>query len=366
MAYELNLCLERIYGQGSLFANSKDKWKHYFQAYLENINTQREQGLVPLYYENPLGVQFELTHRCNLKCIQCYNNSGGHKSAEMSREMWLDIARQVREMGVFECVISGGEPLICDYVFDVMDVLHEYQTQFVFITNGMLLTNENIKRLLKYRYNWIQVSIDGFTPETHDQIRGVKGSWEAAVVGLKKLCDLGMPTVAACTVSKRNLAEVGDFIDMCGYLGVTRVVLGEMIPVGRAGMNLKEELLTQEDLNYLEEIINEKRDKWQDIMEISVPLPMEIQVKLKVLQPNGVMLIRPDGNVRIDCIIPFSVGNLFAEPLEAAWERAKMVQYNKDLHQYVLEIESNSNILESKFGVSYVTEDYSIAKAEGC
>lgn len=361
MAYDLNLCLESLYGKNVLFRQSKDKWKQYFNSYLEGINTQRSQGLIPLYYDKPIGVQLELTHRCNLKCIQCYNNSGGHTSPEMTKEMWLNLAKQLGEMGIFECVISGGEPLICNYVFDVMDILNDYQVQFVFITNGLCLNNNNIKKLIKYRFNWIQVSIDGFKPETHDSIRGVKGSWEAAVIGAKKLCDLGLPVVAAYTVCKRNLDEVADFIDMCGYMGIQRAVVGEMIPVGRAGMNLKDEILSPAETDQLDNIIEEKRSKWGDIFEITVPLPIEIQVKLKVLQPNGVILIRPDGNVRIDCIIPFSVGNLMQESLEDVWQRAKTIQYNKDLHNYVLEIENNASITNSAYGVSYVTEDYSIS-----
>ncbi len=358
MAYDLNLCLEKIYGKDILFQSSSEKWRSYFDSYLENVNNQREQGLVPLFYDKPIGVQFELTHRCNLKCAQCYNNSGGHKTPEMSREKWLEIARNLGEMGIFECVISGGEPLICEHVFEVMDILDEYKVQFVFITNGLKLNDEVIKKLLKYRFNWIQVSVDGFTSRTHDEIRGVKGSWESAITGMKKLCDLGFPVVAAYTVYKKNLDEVADFIDLCGYIGVTRVVIGEMLPVGRAGMNLRDQLLDENDMQKFNCVIDEKRAKWGSIFEITVPLPIEIQVKLKVIQPNGVILIRPDGNVRIDCIIPFSVGNLCEESLEEVWEKAKMIQYNKDLHKYALEINSNESLLDSSFGVSYVTGDY--------
>jgi MoaA/NifB/PqqE/SkfB family radical SAM enzyme len=358
MAYELNLLLEKLYGKSLAFREHSYRWKAYFNACLDRLSWEREHGCLPHHYDRPLGVQLELTRRCNLRCVQCYNDSGTASSQEFSREQWLELARQIGEMGVFEIVISGGEPLLSDCVFDVMDVLDGYGVQFVFITNGWLVNKRTVKRLLKYRYNWVQISIDGSTAETHDRIRGVPGSFKRAITAAKTLSDVGLPVVAAFTACKLNLAEIGEFIDFCGLLGIGRVVIGEMIPVGRAAADLRSEMLTDEDSARLEEIVDEKREKWRDILEVSMPLPIEIQVKMKVLQPNSVLLVRPDGNVRIDCIIPFSVGNLRHESLEEVWARARLIHFNEDLHRYVLEVEDKWRLLESEYGVSYVTGDY--------
>jgi MoaA/NifB/PqqE/SkfB family radical SAM enzyme len=239
-----------------------------------------------------------------------------------------------------------------------MDILSAAKVQFIFITNGILVDADVIRRLLKYEFNWVQVSIDGFNPETHDRIRGKKGSWKRAVIAAKQLSDTGLPTVVAYTALKSNLSEIGDMIDFCGTMGVKRIVIGEMIPVGRAAKSLQNEILSKKDVERIIEVTMEKRKVWNDIFEIAIPLPFEIQVKLKVLQPNSVMLIRPDGNVRIDCIMPFSVGNVLEQSLDEIWENASLVHFNKDLHAYALEISDSTKISESQFGVSYVTKDF--------
>lgn len=117
--------------------------------------------------------------RCNLKCKHCYNRSGdSDRKTLMTPEKWIDLANQiVRDGGIFQCIISGGEPLLLsDKLFEIMDILHDDGTSFVVITNGLLLDREKVKRFLKYRFFWFQISIDGLTPEIHDEFRGVSGS----------------------------------------------------------------------------------------------------------------------------------------------------------------------------------------------
>ena len=82
----------------------------------ENIIRMQAAGLYPQSFSYPVTLQFELTGACNLKCKHCYNSSGDTDRIDYKRMIpneWKILARQiVEDGGIFQCIISGGEPLL--------------------------------------------------------------------------------------------------------------------------------------------------------------------------------------------------------------------------------------------------------------
>ena len=110
-------------------------------------------GAYPEKFDYPITLQFELTGQCNLKCKHCYNRSGdADRETLMTPEKWCELSRQiVSDGGIFQCIISGGEPLLLgEKLFDIMDILHDDGTSFVVISNGLLLTKKFARRFNKY------------------------------------------------------------------------------------------------------------------------------------------------------------------------------------------------------------------------
>lgn len=141
----------------------------------KRISSLIDNELFPRTFDFPLTLQFELTTHCNVRCKHCYNNSGvaNTKKDRMGASEWKEFAKYlVKRGGIFQCVVSGGEPLLMgDDLFEIMDILHNDGTSFLVISNCFLMTQEKAKRFAKYRYQWFQVSIDGATPEVHDEFR---------------------------------------------------------------------------------------------------------------------------------------------------------------------------------------------------
>ena len=148
------------------------------QVHIQKIKSEQEQGLYPKIFSLPVGLQFELTSKCNLYCKHCYNGSGeNHQKDNMTVEDWKSLVNDViKDGGIFQCIISGGEPLMLgDSLYDIMDPLHDDGTGFILITNGMLVNKNTVKKLKKYNFYWIQVSIDDVLDTAHDEFRGKKG-----------------------------------------------------------------------------------------------------------------------------------------------------------------------------------------------
>ena len=207
------------------------------QTVRANIKLLQNAGAYPQKYNYPITLQFELTAQCNLACKHCYNRSGDRdRETLMTPEKWCELSRQiVADGGIFQCIISGGEPLLLgDKLFDIMDILHDDGTSFVVISNALLLTKEKVKRFEKYRFFWFQISIDGSPAEIHDKFRGVNGSFEKAVNGALEISNAGIPLVIAHTVTPANISKMEDMVKLSYKLGANSIILGEVLPSWRA------------------------------------------------------------------------------------------------------------------------------------
>ena len=291
------------------------------QAVRKNIAALQSAGAYPKKFDYPITLQFELTGQCNLKCKHCYNRSGdADRQTLMTPEKWCELARQiVSDGGIFQCIISGGEPLLLgDKLFDVMDILHDDGTSFVVITNALLLTKKFVRRFAKYRYFWFQISIDGSTAQLHDEFRGVEGSFARAVNGALEISDAGIPLVIAHTVTPKNLNRVEDMINLSYNLGANSIILGEVMPSGRAYEHA-EIILNDEQKNFLYGQIETLGQKYSGKITIQRSAELKIQMERYMSEVNAGGIIRPNGDFRIDCMAPFTIGNVLNDSIKNIW-----------------------------------------------
>ena len=137
-------------------------------------------------------IAFEITRTCNLLCRHCRGDS---KNKAYQNELNLEeikiildnvasfsfTALQRNEKPII--IITGGEPLTRKDVFDITGYSTSLGFRTVLATCGHFLTDETVGKLIETGVSRISVSLDGATPETHDNFRGVTGSFEAAVKG---------------------------------------------------------------------------------------------------------------------------------------------------------------------------------------
>ena len=269
-------------------------------------------------------LHFELTSHCNAFCKHCYNNSGAANNVndEMTPNKWKEFSKYlVAHGGVFECLISGGEPLLLgDHLFDIMDVLRDDGTIFLLMTNGYLLNDEIAKRLKKYQYHWIQVSIDGATAQYHDSFRQTAGSWEKAVHGAKAISENGIPLKIAHCVTPYNLDDLDKMCDLAYSVGATSIMVGGVSLSGRTGDN-RDLLLSDKDRKILAEHIVYNRTRYEGRMRVKSTNSVRHGLENHAKRPRSGAVIRPNGDIRIDGMAPFVIGNLLRDDFTEVWER---------------------------------------------
>ncbi|KMV31451.1 hypothetical protein AB733_04820 [Photobacterium swingsii] len=298
--------------------------QEFIEQEIKQVTENQKNGLYPLEFPMPIGVQFELTMKCNLYCKHCYNASGEDACTDrMDISSWLSVIDNINENGgVFQCIISGGEPLLYGKnMFTVMDALHEKGTGFILITNGMLIRPSTVKKLQKYNYYWVQVSIDDFDAAKHDDFRGVTGSWDKAIEAAFLLSSAGLPLRIAHSVTPENLSRLPDMVDLAYQLGASSIVCGAIMPSGRASNDETIVCTSEGFLTELYNIIQNKQCEYNGRMEVLSSSNLKEDIIRKKNQPNSAIVVRPNGDVRMDCTMPFVLGNVFDDKFSAIWKK---------------------------------------------
>ncbi len=285
-------------------------------------------------------LHFELTSKCNAFCRHCYNNSGINNNIdEMTPDRWLDFSKYiVKNGGVFECLLSGGEPLLLGYkLFGIMDVLHNDGTIFLVMTNGYLLTKELAKKFAGYQYHWFQVSIDGASAEYHDWFRQSKGNWNKAVEGAKNIAANGIPLKIAHCVTPYNINHIDDMCDLAYSIGATSIMIGGISLSGRSNDN-QDLLLSSCNKELMKEKIEENRLRFQGKMKVKSANSVKQGLINHSKMPRSGAVIRPNGDIRIDGMAPFIIGNiieddfstLWRNKIDTCWKDSRVIEFIKN------------------------------------
>jgi len=200
----------------------------------------------PISIYAPFLVVWDFTHKCNLSCKHCYSNSGATNETELTTKEALEVVDQLADFGVIALAFSGGEPLSRKDFFEVASHAAKRGLYVSVATNGTLLTNENVRKLKQAKINYVEVSIDGATAETHDSFRGVPSAFDKAVAGLKTCVEADLCACIATTATKSNIDEMPEILDLAEEIGVARFTYFNFIPTGRGKEHYDQDLSPEE------------------------------------------------------------------------------------------------------------------------
>ena len=313
------------------------------QEYASNFKSQKK-GLYPTELSLPIGLQFELTAKCNLLCKHCYNRSSSDRESPMALNDWANLVDDlISHGGIFQCIISGGEPLLMghDMIDKIMKPLHNDGTGFILITNGYLVDQRWANELKNFNYYWVQVSIDHLLPEKHDEFRGKKGSWQKAVEAALQFSSVGLPLRIAHSLTPESLDYLPDFAEFAYQLGASSLICGEIMLSGRVNDN-RDLLMSDEDYEKLYTMIANLQTEYQGKMAILASTPEQLEMRHRQKTLNTSMIIRPNGDVRLDCTMPFIIGNVLEKPFSEIWkEKGNTCWKNEKIDEYIKDLETN-------------------------
>lgn len=228
-------------------------------------------------------IYFYPTESCNLNCIHCWIHPAyasderiykKQNQENVSVQIMERVVRESLPLGLTHIKFTGGEPFLNPNLFEYLDAFSQYKISFSFETNGTLLTEETVKKLRKFTVRQISVSLDGSNPATYERIRGVKGSFEKAVNGIKRLMEKGFcPQVIFC-LHKINAHDLGNTIHLAHQLKVKSFEINPLALLGKVESKKRgcEGLPTEELLRLARKIEGELTDYYPE-MHIDLYLP---------------------------------------------------------------------------------------------
>lgn len=189
-----------------------------------------EDFMVEKYWDKnrPMSIHFELTQKCNLKCVHCLfvQESGD----ELSAGEICTILLQLKDMGVFNLSLSGGEIFARNDIGDILDFLTKNTFLVTLYTNGTLLNPSLIDKIAALHPDSVDISVYGATADVHDAITGVPGSFQKTVNSIQGLLKAGIPVLFKGFLLKNNFPQRWDMIDLAKQLGAAYSFDFNLIP----------------------------------------------------------------------------------------------------------------------------------------
>jgi len=167
--------------------------------------------------QSPSLIDWAITPKCNLSCRYCRGFSEGAISTERARKLVAEIA----ELEPGWVIVEGGEPLLRDDLFELLDSMRRRQLEVHLITNGMLLSPQIISDL-KQLGIMVMISIDGATKATYEAIRN-GANFEKVIQSARSCVKEGILEAINFTILKRNYTEIPGVLELAASIGVGKV-----------------------------------------------------------------------------------------------------------------------------------------------
>ena len=222
---------------------------------------------------NPLWLLAEVTYKCPLHCVFCYNPVDYTRyGEELATDDWLRVLRQGRELGATQLGFSGGEPLMRDDLEIMVSEARKLGYYSNLITSGIGLSEKRIAAFKEGGLDHIQLSFQDSTREMNDFLSSTK-TFELKQKVAKLIKQYDYPMVLNCVLHRHNIDHVQQILEMAEAMDAEYVELANTQYYGWAYVNRDQLLPTREQLKRAEEVTNKFRERIGNKMKIFFVVP---------------------------------------------------------------------------------------------
>lgn len=228
------------------------------------LRYNRESGKLPSHLlqfsadKKPV-VVWNMTKRCNLKCVHCYAKAVDPEGTDdINTDQAKALIDDLAAYGAPVMLFSGGEPLVRQDLVELASYATSKGMRAVISTNGTLITKEKARELKSVGLSYVGISLDG-GEEVHDKFRKVPGSFKKAIQGVENCMAEGLKVGLRFTINKRNQGEVPTLFKIVRELDVPRICFYHLVYSGRGSELIKEDLDHAETRAVVDLIMDETR-----------------------------------------------------------------------------------------------------------
>ncbi len=223
----------------------------------------------------PISVHFDITYRCNERCVHCYLDHDDH--GEMTTLEIKNVLNQLSDAGVFFLTLSGGEVLMRRDFFEILADARRLLFNVKLKTNGVMIREPEATRIRELGVEQVQISIYSHRPEIHDAITKLPGSLKRTIDAIRFLKSQRLKVVIANVLMASNLFDNTGVMALANELGVLYTLDPTITPkmdgdastlaLRRPGSELKQVFRSPELVGDVEEFCAPPPPPGEDIMD---------------------------------------------------------------------------------------------------
>src|SRR5437764_2336793 len=197
----------------------------------------------------PLGVQLDVTYRCNERCVHCYLDHDDH--GEMTTAEITDLLDQLADAGVFFLTLSGGEIFLRKDLFEIVDHARKLSFSVKLKTNAVMIRKAKAERIAALGVESVQISVYSHKADVHDAITKLPGSFRRTIEGARLLRAAGVKVSFANVLMKHNAEDYPEVRALAERIGAHYTVDATITPMmdgDRSVLDLNIDEATLEDV----------------------------------------------------------------------------------------------------------------------
>lgn len=324
--------------------NPKTLADNFYQPTEEHVSENTQDFFLEEVQGHPMiaRIQFELSSRCNERCIHCYiPNDKKNKGFDMPTQKVKSILDEFAEMGGIHVTLSGGEAFLHKDLIEIVKYCREKDLKITILSNLISLKDDQIADLKDADLSLIQVSLYSMDPEIHDLITTVKGSFERTKSAIEKLVANDVPVQISCPVMKANRKGYGEVLEYAKSLKIKAQT--DYIMIARADLdteNLANRLSLEETEELLRELIEHDTNYRENTLQ-QLPVSDQIKFNLERFKKQPVCGVGYD-----NCCITangdvypcagwqnYVLGNVYKQSLKEIWENSEKIKELRKITQ---------------------------------
>jgi len=306
------------------------------------------QGCAVDLYRAPLFFAWQLTNRCTARCITCCEESGPDKAwrDELTRDEALRLARRVVDAGIPYVAFGGGEPLGVAHCWDVFDVLARGGVALKIETDGSRIDDVAADRLAALGVQCVQISVDGATAGTHERVRP-GSSFAAAIAAIERLAGRGLSPQLVFVPTRFNVHEIVAAYDLAASLRCGAFVTGPLMRLGRAATAWQEIACSNDDWERAVNALQQHAGARNDVIALSIyPWDIVTEIETRIESPQAMLLVVPNGKVKLLNALPFAPADLRHDSLDEAWDAYRNAWKTAQVREFAAACRKNPSLLK--------------------
>jgi len=286
----------------------------------------------------PRLISWNVTLRCPLRCAHCYIDAGDREAeGVLTTDEAFDVIDQIRAAGKPVVILSGGEPLMREDIFEIARYGTDRGLAMAMGSSGIFIDEQSAGDLRYAGIRKLAISIDSATAAVHDRFRGVPGAWASAVQGIEHCRNEGIGVQINTTVLGPDIHDIDAIVSLGKEHGVRDFQLFFPVPTGRGAGLPALTPQTYEDL--IRGVLARYNDSGINIRPTCAPQFRRIADQLGIRNPGwgrgciaGLSYCRiyATGEVTPCPYLPVSAGNVKTTPFADIWNHSTVFAALRD------------------------------------